>query len=195
MRSFLENLYRLSGGVAAGFIALICLTVVLQVGANIIDKFFGWYAGAPLGLIVPSYAEFTGFFLAAATFFGLAYTLRAGTHIRVSLIVSRLEGRLRTVIEIWCLGAGTALVGYFLWYAGNLVRESFVFGDLSVGMVALPIWIPQAAMVAGLAVLLIALIDDLIMVLSGQPPSYHGKAEGGGGPADAAAENPSSVVG
>jgi len=194
VRNFLEKLYRLSGGVAAGFIALICLTVVLQVGANIIDKFFGWYAGAPLGLIVPSYAEFTGFFLAAATFFGLAYTLRAGTHIRVSLFISRLEGRLRTAIEIWSLAAGTALVGYFLWYAANLVRESFVFGDLSVGMVALPIWIPQAAMVAGLAVLLIALVDDLIMVLSGQPPSYHGKGEGDEA-VDAAAENPTSVVG
>jgi TRAP-type C4-dicarboxylate transport system permease small subunit len=191
MRKFLDNLYRLSGGIAAGFIALICLTVVLQVGANIIDKFFGWYLGAPLGLIVPSYAEFTGFFLTAATFFGLAYTLRSGTHIRVSLIISRLNGRLRKAFEIWCLSAAAALVGYFAWFAANLVRESYVFGDLSVGMVALPIWIPQIPMMAGLAVLFVALVDDLIAVLSGRAPSYEGKGEGD----DPAGPNPTSAGG
>lgn len=180
MRNFLDALYRASGAVAAGFIALICLTVVLQVGANIIDKIVGLISGTPLGLIVPSYAEFTGFFLAAATFFGLAYTLRAGSHIRVTLLVAQIEGPARKWIEVWCLSAAAALVGYFAFYAANFVRESFVFGDLAVGMVALPIWIPQSVMVLGLIVLLIALLDDLHTVLRGRAPSYDDKDEADG---------------
>ena len=172
MRRFLDTLYRLSGALAASFIALICFTVVLQVGANVIDKLTGWLTGTPLGLIVPSYAEFTGFFLAAATFFALAYTLREGGHIRVTLLVSHLEGRARYWVEIWCLGAATALTGYFTFYTINLVYESYIFNDLAVGMVPLPIWIPQLAMAAGLVVLVVALIDDLQNVLRGRPASY-----------------------
>ena len=69
MRRSLDALYRLSGALAAVFLAGICLLVVLQVGANIIDAIIRQVSGEPLGLLVPSYAEFTGFFLVAATFF------------------------------------------------------------------------------------------------------------------------------
>ncbi len=189
MRRFLDKLYRLSGALAAGFIALICITVVLQVGANIIDKLAGWLTGTPLGLIVPSYAEFTGFFLAAATFFALAYTLREGGHIRVTLLVRHLEGRPRRVIEIWCLGAATALTGYFTAYTVNLVYESYIFNDLAVGMVPLPIWIPQLAMEAGLIILVVALVDELQNVLRGRPASYDGDDDPTGAPDETASSS------
>ena len=172
MRKFLDNLYRLSGGLAASFIALICLTVVLQVGANIIDKVAAWTTGSPIGLIVPSYAEFTGFFLAAATFFALAYTLRADGHVRVSLIVGHLAERPRRWFEIWSLASGSVLTGYTCYYTFNLVYESYIFNDLAVGMVAVPIWIPQLSMALGLVVLFVALVDDLVTVLRGNLASY-----------------------
>jgi TRAP-type C4-dicarboxylate transport system permease small subunit len=191
MRNFLDNLYRLSGGLAAGFIVLICLAVMLQVIATIIDKAVGWVSGTPIGLIIPSYAEFTGFFLAAATFFGLAYTLRADAHVRVSLVVSHLNARYRRWFEIWCLGSGAALAAYAGYYTFNLVYESYIFNDLAVGMVPLPIWIPQLSMALGMLVLLIALLDDLVTVLRGFPASYETveNAEA------SAAESSSSVVG
>jgi TRAP-type C4-dicarboxylate transport system permease small subunit len=172
MRNFLDNLYRLSGGLAAGFIVLICLAVMLQVIATIIDKIVGWITGTPIGLIIPSYAEFTGFFLAAATFFGLAYTLRADAHVRVSLVVSHLNARYRRWFEIWCLASGSVLTAYAGYYTFNLVYESYIFNDLAVGMVPLPIWIPQLSMALGMLILLVALLDDLITVLRGFPASY-----------------------
>ncbi|MEE8189251.1 MAG: TRAP transporter small permease subunit, partial [Kiloniellales bacterium] len=103
MRGFLNLLYRGSGALAAMFLAAICGIVLLQVGANLIDKLVGWFGGEPPGLLVPSYAEFTGFFLASASFLALAYTLREGGHIRVSLLIQHLSGRRRRAIEIWCL--------------------------------------------------------------------------------------------
>ena len=44
-------------------------------------------------------------------------------------------------------------------------------------MIAVPIWIPQMAMLAGLVILSIALIDELVTILSGGTPSYAGKGE------------------
>ena len=87
LRRALDALYRLSGALAALFLVAICAIVLLQVGANCIDKIAEWTTGAPIGLVVPSYAEFAGFFLAASSFLALAWTLRHGGHIRVSLFV------------------------------------------------------------------------------------------------------------
>jgi TRAP-type C4-dicarboxylate transport system permease small subunit len=182
VRSYLDSLYRLSGALAAFFIAAICLTVVLQVAANIVDKLAAWLIGAPIGLLIPSYAEFTGFFLAAATFFALAHALRAGSHIRVSLIIRNFRGRARRWIELWCLALALALSAFFTFYALDLVYESWFFGDLAVGMVALPMWIPQAAMALGLVVLTVALLDDLVCVARGGEPSYQGIDETTGAP-------------
>ena len=172
IRRFLNLIYKASGVVAAGFLAAICITVVLQVAANIINKIMGLFFGASPGLIVPSYAEFTGFFLVAASFFALAYTLQSGVHIRVSLLINRLGPFSRRWVEVWCLALGAMLTGYFSFYAFNLVYESYVFGDLAVGMVPLPLWIPQFLMALGSAVLFTELVDDLVQVLSGRAPSY-----------------------
>ncbi len=177
MRKFLDQLYRGSGALAALFLAAICATVLLQVGANLIDKVVVWFGGVPPGLLVPSYAEFTGFFLASASFLALPYTLREGGHIRVSLLIQHLSGRPRRAIELWCLGSAAMLTAYFTWFLIALVFESLKFGDVSPGMVPVPLWIPQSGMALGLVVLTIALFDELVTVLRGGRPSYQGKGE------------------
>jgi TRAP-type C4-dicarboxylate transport system permease small subunit len=177
LRPILDLLYRGSGALAALFLAAICGTVLLQVGANLIDKLVGWFGGVPPGLLVPSYAEFTGFFLASASFLALPYTLREGGHIRVSLLIQHLSGGPRRGIELWCLAMAAALTGYFTWFLIALVFDSFAFGDVSPGMVAVPLWIPQSGMALGLVILTIALIDELVIVLRGGRPSYQGKGE------------------
>jgi TRAP-type C4-dicarboxylate transport system permease small subunit len=172
MRRSLDLVYRLSGALAAMFLAGICLLVVLQVGANIADTIFRQLSGEPLGLLVPSYAEFTGFFLVGATFFALAYALRAGTHIRVTLVIRGLGPRTRRWVEIWCTASGAALAVYFTGFSIEMVLDSIAFNDVSPGIVALPIWIPQSSMALGLIVFSIALIDELIAVISGRTPAY-----------------------
>ena len=177
LRRNLNRLYLWSGWLAAGFIAAICLLVVCQVGLNLLDRLSAQFTGSAIGLTIPSYADFTGFFLAAASFLALAYTLRQGGHIRVSLVISHLNPTLRHIAEVWCLVLASSVTIYFTWYTFSLTHESYVYHDLSPGMVAVPIWIPQTAMLIGLAVLSIALIDELICCFVGKKPSYVGAGE------------------
>lgn len=165
LRKGLERLYLASGWCAATFLALICLLVLLQVSLNAIDRVSGLLVGSAIGLTIPSYADFTGFFLAAASFLALAYTLRQGEHIRVTLFLSRCSGRVRRWLDIWCLSLASAVTLYFAWYSLLLVRESYIYHDLSSGMIAVPIWIPQTAMFLGLLVLAVALLDSLFTLL------------------------------
>ncbi|PIE73383.1 MAG: C4-dicarboxylate ABC transporter permease [Deltaproteobacteria bacterium] len=172
IRRLLDNLYRLSGLLAAVFLLLICLLVICQVGCNLIDRVSALVTGTAVGLTIPSYADFTGFLLAASSFLALAYTMRSGGHIRVTLFFSRLGGRMRRIFEGWCLLVAAAITVYFAWYTGNLLYESFVYNDLSPGMVAVPLWIPQSAMLLGLVILAVSLLDDLVCLLRTGSPSY-----------------------
>ncbi len=165
LRKSLERLYLTSGWCAATFLALICLLVLVQVSLNAIDRISGLLVGSAIGLTIPSYSDFTGFFLAAASFLALAYTLRQGEHIRVTLFLSRCNERVRHWLEIWCLSLTSAVTLYFAWYSLLLVRESYIYHDLSPGMIAVPIWIPQTAMFLGLLILSIALLDSLFTTL------------------------------
>ena len=177
MRRILDRLYIWSGYAGAGFIVAICAVVFAQVVLNAIDRVAKILTGSAIGLTIPSYSDFTGFFLTAASFFALAYALREGAHIRVTLVIQNTTGRLRQVIEFVCVTLALSVAVYFCWYTALLTYESYSFNDLSSGIIAVPIWIPQSSMVLGLAVLSIALLDDLITILRGGHPSYFAKGE------------------
>ena len=75
VRPALDGLYRLSAGLAAFCLAAIAALVVIQV------------TGRLLGILVPGADDLAGYALMASTFLALASTLRAGVHIRVTLLV------------------------------------------------------------------------------------------------------------
>lgn len=177
MRRTLDFIYRAAGGLAALFILAIVVLVFAQVCLNLADKIAAALTGRGLGLTIPSYADFTGFFLAAASFLALAHTLRAGGHIRVTLLTGRLAAPRRRLAEIAVTAAALAMTAHATWYVAGLVHESYAFGDRSSGMVSVPLWLPQLPVLAGLAILALALADELVGQLRGRPPSWEGKGE------------------
>ena len=158
MRRLLDRTYLAAGWVAAAFILGISLLVSAQVLLNLSTRVLN----LPLPSTIPSYADFAGFMLAAATFLAMPHTFRSGAHIRVSLITTRLPLRVRSVVELIVLALAAGLIGFALWYVVALVLESAHFGDLSPGMIPVALWIPQTAMAVGLALLLVAVIDSFI---------------------------------
>jgi len=63
LRKTLNALYTGSGWLAAAFLFIICLLVVCQVALNSIDRISTILTGTAVGLTIPSYSDFTGFFL------------------------------------------------------------------------------------------------------------------------------------
>jgi TRAP-type C4-dicarboxylate transport system permease small subunit len=172
MRKMLDVIYLGSGVLAGIFLIGIGFVVLLQVGANVVDAIIKFVTGTPIGILIPSYSEFAGFFLAASSFFALAYTLRSGGHIRVNLLIRRFRDRSRLVAEVCCTILGTVISGYFTWFAVDLCLESYKYGDFSVGIVPIPLWIPQIAMAGGLFILTIAFIELFVTILRGSLPDY-----------------------
>ena len=153
MRSFLDPLFKLLGGLAALFIfATLAIEVV-----NIF--------GRQLGYSMAGMDAYAGYFLAAGSFLAMGYALRQGDHIRVTLILQRLHGRARWWMEVVCLVIATLLSCYFAWFAVRLAWGSYSFNDISQNVDATPLWIPQLAMAIGLLGLALAFVEELVYVV------------------------------
>lgn len=155
--TWLRKLYTLSGALSGLFMVLICLLVLAQIVARLLDT------------IVPSSDEFAGYAMAASGFLGLPYALQRGAHIRVGLLFKVLPPRGRHVVEVFSTLLALLVSGYLAWYCVAFTLESHEFGEVSSGMLPIPMWIPQAAMALGTVILAIAMLDRLICMLRGQP--------------------------
>jgi len=160
IRRSLDWLYLLAGFAAGGFMILI---FVLMMALS---------AGRPLGVNLPAGDDLVAWSMAAMSFLGLAHTFRSGEMIRVGLLIDRLEGRVRHVVEIVALLIGCGFIAFFAWYAVSMTFDSFVFQDRAQGVLPVPLWIPQLGYASGLVILLIAFVDELVHVLGGGAPRY-----------------------
>lgn len=171
MRAGLTILYRASGALAGAFLVGICAIVAAQVLGNVIDRFVILLIGRPIGIIIPGYSDFAGFFLAASTFLALAHTLTTGEHVRVRLVISRVPPRAQRWLEVWCAGLGAVGTAIATYFTVRLTYDAWRFGDAVTGMVPVPLWIPQSAMILGLTILTVAFVDVFLSVLlHGRPP-------------------------
>ncbi|MEH6650305.1 MAG: TRAP transporter small permease [Motiliproteus sp.] len=160
MRSLLDKLY-----LASGYLSGFCIVLItLIITAQIVGRLFGF--------IVPSAEDFSGYALAASTFFGLAYTFRQGGHIRVTLVIQHWTRGSRYIQELMVLIFGLLLVGFMSFYAVHMVWESYIFEEVSSGYVSVPIWMPQVPVALGILMLNIAILDDVIAMLRRHTPSY-----------------------
>lgn len=163
MRRFRQTLdlaYKACGVLAAIALAMIAVLMLAQ----IVGRFFD--------VLVPGVNEASAFLLAATSFLALAYSFRAGTHIRVSLFLHYLPARARRVADLLAVALGIALMGYFSWYTWRLVADSMRFNEVSDGLLAIPLAIPQGAMLLGLVMLTVALVEEFFHIIAGGAPSF-----------------------
>jgi TRAP-type C4-dicarboxylate transport system permease small subunit len=156
VRRFLDALYDGAAALAAVFMVLLLVMVLLSI------------LGRQLHFHVPGTDAYAGYMMAAAGFLALAHTLKRGEHIRVTLLLAQLRGTARRGMEVWALFVATLLAALSAFYSARLVWQSRQFNDISTSNDATPLWIPQLAMALGTLILLIAFIDELVLELRGR---------------------------
>jgi TRAP-type C4-dicarboxylate transport system permease small subunit len=153
VRKALDRLYDAAGYLAAFFMVGILFMVLASV------------VGRLAGFNLRGSDAYAGYSMAAAGFLALAHTLKRGEHIRVTLFLERFHGRFRRPLELWCHAAGTFFCAVLALYSARLAWTSRAFNDVSQGNDATPLWIPQISMALGSAVLLVAMVDDLVLLV------------------------------
>lgn len=159
-RRVLDAVYDGAAAIGAACIALIC---ALMVGQSL-GRQFGWPTGAINDLVA--------WLCAAAAFLTMAHAFRHGDFVRVTLLIEKLGPRARRVLEVASLAVAAIAVGYLAWWAVRFTYESWQFKDIAGGMVPIPIWIPQLSFVLGAVLFVLAVLDELVLVLRGAKPTY-----------------------
>ncbi|MGE5640610.1 MAG: TRAP transporter small permease [Clostridia bacterium] len=160
MRRFLDGLYTASAVLAAACLVGIFVVMMAQ------------SLGRELGVLVRGADDITGWLCAASAFFALGHTFRHGELVRVGLWLDYLKGRSRWIAEIFALGITVVFTIYMVWAVARFVYESWKFDEVAQNLLRVPIWIPQTTFLLGVLIFLVAVIDELVLVLKKQKPTY-----------------------
>ena len=147
----LNKLYKFSGYVAAIFLILVAVFILIGVSSRI----FGFY--------IRGLAEYSGYCMASASFFALAYTFIEGGHIRITLFLEKLSGSKKRVVEIWCLSTASLFSGYLAFYFIKMLIISYKFQERSEGADEILIWIPQTSVAIGSTIFFISVFHQFIL--------------------------------
>ncbi len=151
--SFLKNIYRFSGYIAALFLILVATFILIGIASRI----FGFY--------IRGLAEYSGYCMAASSFFALAYTFVEGGHIRITLFLEKISGVKKKLLEIWCLIIASFYSGYVAFYFIKMLKISYEFQERSEGADEILIWIPQTSVAIGSLIFFVCVFHQFILVL------------------------------
>tara|TARA_B100000965_G_scaffold174456_1_gene145602 strand:- start:61 stop:543 length:483 start_codon:yes stop_codon:yes gene_type:complete len=149
----LNKLYKFSGYIAATFLIFVAIFILIGISS----RFFGFY--------IRGLAEYSGYCMASASFFALAYTFVEGGHIRITLFLEKLSGLKKKLIEIWCLIISSFFSGYLAFYFIKMLIISFKFQERSEGADEILIWIPQTSVAIGSTIFFISVFHKLILII------------------------------
>jgi TRAP-type C4-dicarboxylate transport system permease small subunit len=80
-------------------------------------------------------------------------------------------------MEWLALGIGSALALWIAWYMLRMAWDSWVMNELSSGLIALPMWLPQGAMAWGAVAFALALLELFPLLAAGADLPGPGDAE------------------
>ena len=150
----LNNVYKFSGYIAAVFLILVAVFILI----GIFSRIFGFY--------IRGLAEYSGYCMASASFFALAYTFVEGGHIRITLFLEKLSGKKKYLIEIWCLAIASFFSGYLAFYFIKMLIISYKFQERSEGADEILIWIPQTSVAIGSTIFFISVFHQLFLTIN-----------------------------
>ena len=150
----LNSLYRYSGYIAAVFLILVAVFILIGVSSRI----FGFY--------IRGLAEYSGYCMAASSFFALSYTFVEGGHIRITLFLEKATGIKKRLLELWSLTIATIFSAYLAFYFLKMLKISYDFQERSEGADEILIWIPQTSVALGSLIFFICVLHQLILKIN-----------------------------
>ena len=151
LNKFLNNLYSYSGYIAAFFLILVAIFILTGIASRI----FGFY--------IRGLAEYSGYCMAASSFFALSFTFVEGGHIRITLFLEKVTRIKKNFLELWGLIVASIFSAYLCFYFIKMLKISYEFQERSEGADEILIWIPQTSVAVGSLIFFICVFHQLIL--------------------------------
>ena len=172
MRKALDALYGAAMVGACLAMIVIAALVFIQIVARLLDRVVVLFGMPRYGFTIPSLAEIGGFLFVASAFLALPATLRAAGHVRVTLLLRYLGPAGDRVMTGLVLLVALALTAFAAWAVGVQTLASYQRASVSYGILAIPLWVPQAVMTVGIVIFAVALLDELVTTLRGGEAAF-----------------------
>ena len=153
INNFLKKIYNLAGFIAAFFLVLVAIFILTGIASRI----FGFY--------IRGLAEYSGYCMAASSFFALSYTFVNGGHIRITLFLEKISKSMKNILEIWCLAVASLFSGFLAFYFSKMLIISYKFQERSEGADEILIWIPQTSVALGSTIFFISVLHQFILTM------------------------------
>ncbi|UJF24973.1 TRAP transporter small permease [Suttonella sp. R2A3] len=149
LNRLLNGLYRLAGLCAALSIIIVFVLIIAQIIARQLDTH------------IPSSGDLIGFAVVWATFLGLPYTMQARGHIRVELFITRMRREHRRWLLLLVAAFACTMLSIFSYFIIQLVYESWHYGDVTDGEIAMPLWLMQLPMAVGAVLFTLSMLSAM----------------------------------
>jgi TRAP-type C4-dicarboxylate transport system permease small subunit len=159
----IDRLSRLDGWLGAGCLVTLTSLMIAEVAVRALSNVIDWVPAD-----IPVAWEYSSYLMAATFTFGAAMTLRAGGHIRVTLVLARVSPVVRRRMEVVLAVLGTAFCGFLAWSMAYFTWRSFETGQTSVSSGTL-VWIPQALVTFGVLLLAVQFVARFFQAAFGLP--------------------------
>lgn len=157
----IDKLSRLDGWLGAGCLIALTLLMLAEVIVRALSNVFPWVPAD-----IPVAWEYSSYLMAACFTFGAAMTLRAGGHIRVSLVLARLSPGPRRMLEGAAALIATVFVGFMAYAMVRFTWGSYTRGQTSISSDT-ALWIPQAVIAFGFVLLALQFLARTIQAALG----------------------------
>jgi TRAP-type C4-dicarboxylate transport system permease small subunit len=159
----IDMLGRLDGWLGALCLAALTCLMLAEVAVRALSDVF---PAVPAD--IPVAWEYSSYLMAAAFTFGAAMTLRAGGHIRVTLVLARVSPAIRRWLETVLATLGTGFTAFLAYAMVNFTWRSFVSEQVSISSGS-PLWMPQALVTFGVCLLTLQFFARFIQAALGLP--------------------------
>lgn len=174
-----QGLLRVSDRIAAasGVFAMLCLATLLLlilagIGRSILGKINPEWGGE-----IEIAWEYSAYLMGAVFMFGAAAGLRAGSHVRVAILLARAGRGPTFAFEMLSTLIGLFVTGFMAWSLFNFTLRAFRNEQLSSGSLT-PLWIPDAALALGALLLATQMLVRLLRLILGEPTEDEGLKAG-----------------
>ena len=159
----IDVLSRLDGWLGAGCLVTLTALMLAEVLLRALSNVFPWVPAD-----IPVAWEYSSYLMAATFTFGAAMTLRAGGHIRVTLVLARVSPATRRRMETVLAVLGVGFCGYLACPMAYFTWRSFESGQTSVSSGTL-MWIPQIFVTFGIVLLTVQFVARFFQAALGLP--------------------------
>ncbi len=160
MAAFFDTVSRWISQVGGAVGKILIFLLMMLITVDIIGRYFGY----------PTMVahEMSAYLLVALSFMGLAYALRSGSHIEITVLRDRLSPLARRVLMIVTSVVATVFCGWLTWATLTMTVESFMQNTTSITIIRTPLWIPQSFISLGLALVTLEFVAETIRRLTGR---------------------------